>query len=183
MPTIPRFDPPANLSDFSEAQRRAWHQAVRFYFSQAITRTGGATGPNRSQFYDPSSTSTDEPSIGELAGTIPWQGFPKVIERAHGEGTDSAFEAAEPTPRAGVSRVQDEYLEWFVERDAVNRIKRVTFTCEPPEFWDTLGEGYPKSYQGPRTETQAADPAKVASLYSQLLGRPVPEADLFVGLR
>jgi hypothetical protein len=42
-----------------------------------------------------------------------------------------------------------------------------------------LGEGYPKSYQGPRTETQAADPGKVASLYSQLLGRTVPEAEVF----
>ena len=74
--------------------------------------------------------------------------------------------------------MQDEYLEWFVERDGQDRIRRVTFTCEPPEVWDALGEGYPKSYEGPRTET-AADPAKVVTLYTELLGQPVPQADLF----
>lgn len=62
-------------------------------------------------------------------------------------------------------RPQDEYLEWFVVRDpATNRITRIDFTAEAPEYWETLAEG---------------DPDLAQTLYSELLGETVPKQDLF----
>lgn len=62
-------------------------------------------------------------------------------------------------------RPQDEYLEWFVVRDpATNRITRIDFTAEAPEYWETLVEG---------------DPDLAQTLYSELLGETVPKQDLF----
>ncbi|PMR69223.1 hypothetical protein [Halomonas heilongjiangensis] len=64
-----------------------------------------------------------------------------------------------------VERPQDEYLEWFVVRDPVtNRITRIDFTAEAPEYWETLAEG---------------DPDLAQELYSELLGFNVPKEDLF----
>jgi hypothetical protein len=34
--------------------------------------------------------------------------------------------------------VQDEYLEWFIHRDANGEITAIDFTCEGPEYWDFL---------------------------------------------
>jgi len=62
-------------------------------------------------------------------------------------------------------RPQDEYLEWFVVRDAVtNRVTRIDFTVEAPEYWETLAEG---------------DPNLAQQLYSEFLGVNVPKEDLF----
>ncbi len=62
-------------------------------------------------------------------------------------------------------RPQDEYLEWFVVRDrATNRITRIDFTAEPPEYWETLAE---------------TDPNLAEDLYSEILGVAVPKEDLF----
>lgn len=62
-------------------------------------------------------------------------------------------------------RPQDEYLEWFVVRDPItNRITRIDFTAEAPEYWETLAEG---------------DPNLAQKLYSEFLGVNVPKDDLF----
>ncbi len=62
-------------------------------------------------------------------------------------------------------RPQDEYLEWFVVHDPVtNRITRIDFTVEAPEYWETLAE---------------KDPNLAQDLYSEFLGVDVPKEDLF----
>jgi len=182
MPTIPAFDPPANVTDFSPLQRQAWHEAISHFFDSNIRGTGGTSGANRSQFYNPTKESTDEPSIPEDDGTITWQGFPKRIERALGAGTDLAQQKAEEMQGGGQPfRNQDEYLEWRTERNAAGAVVRVTFTCEPPEYWEAMAEGYPLDYSGPQTHAGAGDHAKVLALYRQLVGPQVQEADLFPG--
>ena len=69
---------------------------------------------------------------------------------------------------------QDEYCEWSVVRDAQsNKITRIDFTCENPEYWNTLW---------------MIDPQKVADLYSATLSFDapaeaqvsVPVADLYL---
>jgi hypothetical protein len=189
MPTISSFDPPANTPEFSETQLRAWSEFLGVEFDAAVRRTGGTQGANRSQFYNPAKESTDEPSIDEAHGTIFWQGFPKVIEREFGEGTDAAFQAAEPAQlpvafnpfyqRTVPFRPHDEYLEWHVEKNAAGKITRVTFTCEPPELWEALAEGYPLLYRGPRSEAQAGERDKVLQLYRDLVSAEVQKIDLF----
>jgi hypothetical protein len=52
---------------------------------------------------------------------------------------------------------QDEYCEWAVTRNANNQITRIDFTCENPEYWNTLW---------------AIDPNKVLELYQTVLGKP-----------
>jgi hypothetical protein len=37
-------------------------------------------------------------------------------------------------------RPQDEYLEWVTRRDASGVITEIIFTCEGPEYWDTIAE-------------------------------------------
>lgn len=62
-------------------------------------------------------------------------------------------------------RPQDEYLEWFVVRDPItNKIRRIDFTVEAPEYWETLAEG---------------DPDLVAKIYGEFLHATVPVEDLF----
>jgi len=52
---------------------------------------------------------------------------------------------------------QDEYCEWSVTRNASNEITRIDFTCENPEYWNTLW---------------LVSPDKVLALYKQILGNP-----------
>lgn len=60
---------------------------------------------------------------------------------------------------------QDEYCEWSVYRDPdTNKIIRIDFTCENPEYWNTLW---------------MIDPEQVLALYQQTLGKPqIQLADL-----
>ncbi|MFC0777168.1 hypothetical protein [Flavobacterium sp. HJSW_4] len=52
---------------------------------------------------------------------------------------------------------QDEYCEWAVTRNAQNKITRIDFTCENPEYWNSLW---------------IIDPNKVLSLYQSILNKP-----------
>ncbi|MDX1998910.1 MAG: hypothetical protein SF066_14430 [Thermoanaerobaculia bacterium] len=54
---------------------------------------------------------------------------------------------------------QDEYCEWCVVRDANQKITRIDFTCENPEYWNTLW---------------MIDPQKVADLYTSTLNWDAP---------
>src|SRR5262249_49987488 len=59
--------------------------------------------------------------------------------------------------------VQDEYCEWSVLRSA-GKIKRVTFTCEGPEYWEFLA---------------ATAPAVVLKLYQTHIDAVVTQTDIF----
>ncbi|WP_315823328.1 hypothetical protein [Paraflavitalea speifideaquila] len=52
---------------------------------------------------------------------------------------------------------QDEYCEWSVTRNANKEITRIDFTCENPEYWNTLW---------------MVSPDKVLAIYKQTLGNP-----------
>jgi len=59
---------------------------------------------------------------------------------------------------------QDEYCEWAVTRNAQGKITRIDFTCENPEYWNTLW---------------LIDPNKVLALYQSVLDKPqITLADL-----
>lgn len=40
---------------------------------------------------------------------------------------------------------QDEYCEWSVTRNSDNKITRIDFTCEGPEYWEYLGKVQPET--------------------------------------
>jgi hypothetical protein len=59
---------------------------------------------------------------------------------------------------------QDEYCEWAVTRNELNKIIRIDFTCENPEYWNSLW---------------LIDHNKVVELYRSTLGKPeITLADL-----
>lgn len=61
-------------------------------------------------------------------------------------------------------RQQDEYLEWHATHDSNGRLVKLTFTAEPPDYWEALAE---------------TSQDRVHELYEDLLGRSVPKEDLF----
>jgi hypothetical protein len=61
-------------------------------------------------------------------------------------------------------RQQDEYCEWFVDRDAAGRVTRISFTAEGPEYWEEMAK---------------VDPDLVVRLYQELVNPAVQRTDLF----
>src|SRR5262249_57114189 len=93
------------------------------------------------------------PQDKEGTKDIPWNGFPKSKTTLF--NPQEALQRAETVQRLrtiGVDRNgqpvrvpfrdQDEYCEWHVEMEA-GQIRRVSFTCEGPEYWSALAHGYP----------------------------------------
>src|SRR5262249_44562276 len=147
------FDPPAFLPDFNDipGQFDAWHRAMSAWFDivVAIEQTSIGASP---QYYNAARLDPGGLLV-EQART--WNAFPKELLRRYGR--DRALLLADmswpieryrapspdPTNMAGMSgvmyRPQEEYCEWHVTRDPdTGRIRRVTFTSEPPEFWQAL---------------------------------------------
>jgi hypothetical protein len=151
-----RFDPPGMLQDLDDGQRQAWSD----WISQQID-DAGAGRPDlydfdapRPRFFNALTTPAGADAVEK---DITWTAFPRLV--ALDSGTDE-----ERWKTAESSRdVQDEYCEWSVERSG-DRIKRVTFTCEGPEYWQFLA---------------AMKPAAVLDLYRQYVAPTVAMADLF----
>jgi hypothetical protein len=125
MEILDRFDTPGRLDELSQNHRLAWSRKVAGMFDQ-FTR-------DFPQFYNP--TVEDTPS-GLTPATIRWPAFPARVVREEGPGTASWV-------RADRSRdEQDEYCEWSVERRG-DKITRITFTTEVPEYWEHVAQNDP----------------------------------------
>jgi hypothetical protein len=153
------FDPPANLDDFDATLRQLWSQFISDSFDQNIQQVTAAINPDNCQFYNPTETDTPDP---HAEAVITWIGFPRLITLKHPNDRLAALRDAD-TPLPSGERKQDEYLEWFVTKKN-GKIVRVDFTCEGPEYWEFLAE---------------KAPAKLVSLYQQLISPAVTQADLF----
>jgi hypothetical protein len=161
MGLLQRFDPPAYLQDFGPipGQLTAWHNAVSKWFDGSIAMDQPSVPNGVFQFYNPS---TFDPAGAVVEQAITWNAFPKELLRIYGR--DRAMREADrlwplekyfsvlqgraldqakyPSLFKTLFRPQDEYCEWFVERDPkTNKIVRVTFTSEPPEYWHALFGG------------------------------------------
>jgi hypothetical protein len=147
------FNPPANLDDLDPPGRQAWSEFVSTLFDQSVQ--GGTEGP-RGQFYNPLKTPTaaDQQSLD-----ITWIAFPRSV-------TVGAPSERVRWQRGDATRdVQDEYCEWSVTRDAaLDKITRITFTCEGPEYWQFLA---------------SRNRNKVLDLYRQFVSPEVQMEDLF----
>lgn len=170
--TLASFDPPAGLQDFNPLLRAAWNAYISYTFDQNIQALSAA-GLNP-QFYNP--TKVDTPQ-DRAADEITWIGFPRLISLEHPNDDLAAWKEAD-TPSHSGERPQDEYLEWFVERTG-NKVSRVTFTCEGPEYWEALAHGYPLDYDGPKDPQVKGDTAALLALYRQYIDPAVQLNDLF----
>jgi hypothetical protein len=191
-----RFDPPAFLSDFDgiPGQREAWHTFISRCFDAVIAGetakvkrpdgTAGIVQYYNSAEYDPGGALIEQPII--------WNAFPKALLLRYGREralieADNLWplrryrgDTAPGSPgfEKSVYRPLDEYCEWHIARDPeTNDIVRVTFTSEPPEYWQSLfgtaidpGDNVPQTFPGDRD--------RVLDLYQTLVSPRVMMEDL-----
>ena len=153
MALLTRFDPPAFLPDFNAipGQLDAWHRAMSGWFDVVVAAEQRVIGA-MPQYYN---AAVFDPGGALVEQAVTWNAFPKELLRRFGraralELADAPWPieryrapAPDPTSTAGMSgvmyRPQEEYCEWHVTRDPdTGRIRRVTFSSEPPEFWQAL---------------------------------------------
>jgi hypothetical protein len=150
-----KFSPPANLNELSPNGLEQWSTMLSDLFDQAAAGPPeDPTDSPRAQFFNPLKT---EIADDEVVGSTFWTAFPKTVML-------STPVKRERWEKADADRaLQDEYCEWAVERTADNKVRRVTFTCEVPEYWDAI----------------AADSHdRLLALYRELAGPRVQLSDL-----
>ena len=162
-----RLSAPGNVNDFeTDLQRQQWSDHLSQDIDDAIADiVPCAVSP---QYVNPAKVAVSAYSTS----VISWPGFPKLLFGQYAT-TDQAYAAADaPTTfrtvqgqRAPVTGrgVQDEYLEWYVTRDAAGNVLMIDFTTETQEYWSSL---YSFSQD------------LAARKYSQILGTNVAVADI-----
>lgn len=156
--TLAKFDPPGLLNDLTEQQKDAWSEWISQQIDDAIAGDpiGLEFDAPRAQFFN----ATQVDFAADMATLdIEWTAFPRNVQI-------NSISDRQRWRRAESSRdVQDEYCEWSVERDPnTDKITRVTFTCEGPEYWQFLA---------------ATSPQKTLELYQEFVSPSVTHADLF----
>ncbi len=159
---LERLDPPAFLDDFGgDAQLlEGWSRRLSAMFDRNkldAKNRAEQLGVGRPvlQFYNPVLEDTDDDAV---TAAIRWRASPNILNH---EYPDPAARRAE----ADRTRMnQDEYCEWCVERGGDGKIRRVTFTCEGPDYWEYLAE---------------KDPDAVLRLYREFVSKDVQHRDLF----
>jgi hypothetical protein len=193
MSQLTRFDPPAFLPDFNAipGQLEAWHRAMSAWFDAVVKIEEKATRSSP-QYYNPAAF---DPGGILIEQAVTWNAFPKEMLRRYGR--DRALELADllwpieryrapspnPTDLAGTSgvlyRPQEEYCEWHVLRDPdTNRIKRITFTSEPPEYWQALFGFVPGDKERIPDASFPGDQNLLLQLYRDLVSPEVRLEDL-----
>ncbi len=192
--TVSRYDPPAFMTDFDDipGQLQAWSDAVSGWFDETINMEKEKVGEgNPVQYYN----QVTSPQPGDkIYAEVIWNAFPKTLRVIYG---DAAYEVAErlyPLSQSVIPggsgffggpqwddlyyRPQDEYCEFRVERDPYGKIIRVTFTSEPPEYWQALHGDTLADYDGNFTYRMPGDPKKLLAVYRELVDPAVQLEDL-----
>lgn len=187
---LERYDPPGFLDDFDAEQRKQWSAAVSGWFDGNIGILPLHHG-DTPQFYNETKTDLPGPPIDQVIG---WNALPGTLRNRWGR--EMALDLAEqllPLTRRmdgpgsyyvgswwqdHFYRPQDEYCEWHVTRDTQGRIVAVTFTSEPPEYWQALhGDTLPDVNNEPAYKF-TGNPEKVLELYHEYVSPDVTLADL-----
>jgi hypothetical protein len=184
-----KFRTPAGIQDFasSPAQQAAmndlWSNNLDGFTRQAMLgNPWNATNvPPATNYYNPIVDGTKSSTVA-----IPWGAFPgrlafnypnatqAQLNQMADTGNMASFGNINNNPCGSGSPVpfypygprgwQDEYCEWAVTRNSAGKITRIDFTCENPEYWNSLW---------------LIDPRKVLSLYQSILNKPqITLADL-----
>lgn len=142
-----KYTPPADIDDLAGRPTQTaflgdWNTSITKSFSDEI----GNLPANNKMFF----SETASPAISADI-PITWNAFPLSIARDNPGDPVSRWDAADqmasvdrstiqaPVPMP--ARLQDEYCEWFVYRQAPGGpISRVVFTAEAPEYWIMLAK-------------------------------------------
>lgn len=189
---LPRFDPPGFLNDFNEQVRTQWSTAVSGWIDGNIAIVQSELHPgDQSQFYNESTFDAPEPPLDQVIG---WNAFPGTFRNRWGRALaldladnllpltqrmdgPGSYYVGEPWANL-FYRPQDEYCEWRVSRDDQGRIVRVTFTSEPPEYWQALHGDTLPDMNGEPAYPFAGDRRLLVELYREYVSPSVQLADL-----
>jgi hypothetical protein len=191
--------PPAGLPEM-DGQHDVWMDYLSRQFKQEIRYIRqrydqrGTVGGHAIQFVDPTE---DGMSAGAVLHAVAWSGFPRklLIQERDGDAvayasaerlrTDrSAMYTADGEPYELSYRPGDEYLEWRAEHDDIGRLRRITFTCEPPDYWNVVAQGYPSPFfmlpgsQTPKRRRNAGRMDRVLTRYREVVSAHVRAEDL-----
>ncbi|KAI1320783.1 hypothetical protein F5Y16DRAFT_389559 [Xylariaceae sp. FL0255] len=142
---LPAFDPPGcpYVDDgLTSQQKSSWSTdniskwmneeiSAKDDDGNSLTGGGGVIRTPLTQFFNGTFTPYD---IGQKPVPISWIGFPKLVEKQYPNEPQRWLEADKTRD------VQDEYLEWTVQKNDRGQILGVTFTCEGPEYWSFLAK-------------------------------------------
>jgi hypothetical protein len=193
--TIDRYDPPGLMTDFAGIpdQLDQWSAAVSGWFGEVIAyEEENSLQPGDScQYYNQLTTSVEEPVFEQ---TIVWNALPATLRNRYGrkwalELADHPLPLTQRMDEQGsyftggqwenlYYRPQDEYCEWHVTRDAEGHIQRVTFTSEPPEYWQALNGDTLQNSQGTPTYEMTGDSDRLVELYQKYVSIEVKYEDL-----
>lgn len=197
MALLKRYDPPAFLPDFNAipGQLEAWHHAVSVWFDAVIAIEMKKHSGNPVQFYNAAGF---DPGGVAVEQAITWNAFPKELLRRFGRDRAllladklwplERYRAPASNPDAPLNkpgtvslyRPQEEYCEWHVLREPdSDKIQRVTFTSEPPEYWQALYGEVPGG-GGIPDQIFPGDPDVLLSLYRELVSPEVQLDDLLM---
>lgn len=147
MPVLERFSTPGHVGEADGVDRTAWSNAVSEIFGQF---TGDFP-----QFYDPTAADTPDKAVRRPIG---WPAFPATL-LTKATSQEERWKLADSD-----RRLQDEYCEWSVERDERDRVTRVTFSSEVPEYWEHVADH---------------DPDRLVELYRTFVDPDVVREQLF----
>jgi hypothetical protein len=191
---LKRYDPPGDLEDFAKipGQLDQWSAAVSGWVDGNIKITKGSLAKgDEPQFYNATKTEVPEPSIFQVVG---WNALPGTLRNRWGRetGMDLAEQLVPLTERidgpgsyyVGAEwenrfyRPQDEYCEWHVTRDEQGAIAKVTFTSEPPEYWQAMHGDTLQNAAGVAEYEFTGDKQLMLDLYREYVSPDVQLADL-----
>lgn len=194
MALLTRYDTPAFLSDFDSipGQLDAWNRAVSSWFDQNIAADQKAFGGSPLQYYN---AAKFDPGGTVVEQEITWNAFPKELLRRYGREQAlvladrlwplESFGAYPPDPdnTAHTERIlyrpQEEYCEWHVLRNPDSgKILRVTFTSEPPEYWQALFGVVPGDPPDISDQHFPGDHAVLLRLYHEMVNPAITLHDL-----
>lgn len=121
MTALIHFAVPGRLAELSDTHRGLWSDTIAGVVARCQSKFP--------QFYDPTLGATPD-SLTPVH--IVWGASPARILREESPGVGRLTRAD------GTRDEQDEYCEWSITRDADNKITRITFTTEVPEYWEHI---------------------------------------------
>ncbi|MES2381686.1 MAG: hypothetical protein V4538_11635 [Bacteroidota bacterium] len=178
-----QFMPPANIQDFAnDASNQAalislWNNNINGFIQQGMMGNpwNATNAPVPTNYFNPLVNNPD----GQIMQAIPWPAFPGRLAYNYPTLTQVELFALADTGLApadinnnpcntatgnnvpyfpyGPRGWQDEYCEWAVTRNSEGKITRIDFTCENPEYYNSVW---------------LISPQKVLELYQNTLNKP-----------
>ncbi|MBG0565588.1 hypothetical protein [Actinoplanes aureus] len=194
------LDTPGGVRDLDPQRLAGWSALVSAWMDAMVARTAGQVGgAEHVRFFNPLRTATPGP-LAERR--ISWDAFPRPVAvrypgdpagarraadefRSLGDYYGVTFYAVRDGQAEEITlryRPQDEYCEWYAERDPdTGRMLRIVFTSEGHEYWRFLAGGtaaFP-SATVPADQRVDGDRAQLLRLYRELVSPRVREEDLY----